>query len=103
VSDWASHTVLRLDPATGRLLERIPTVDQPEKLAGVGGDIWVSDPAAGELLRIDAGENRVVETLPIGVKPASLAADASSVWLLDQNRADQVAVGGEVERTIARS
>jgi streptogramin lyase len=94
VSDWASHVVLRLDPTTGRVIERIPAGDQPEKLAGVAGDIWVTDAGAGELLRIDASANRVVETLPVGVKPAAVAADHKSVWLLDQNRAVQVAVGG---------
>jgi streptogramin lyase len=85
--------VLRLDPATGRIIVRIPAGDQPEKLAGVAGDIWVSDAGAGELLRIDASASRVVETLRVGVRPAAVAASSRSVWVLDQDRAVQVAVG----------
>jgi DNA-binding beta-propeller fold protein YncE len=75
------------------VIGRISAGDQPEKLAAVAGDIWVSDPGAGELLRIDASANRVVETLPVGVRPSALAADPQSVWLLDQDRVVQVVIG----------
>lgn len=47
VTDWAAHMVLRFDPPTGGVIARIPAGHQPEKLAGVGGDISVSDAAAG--------------------------------------------------------
>jgi hypothetical protein len=94
VTDWASHVVLRLDPTTGKVSERIPAGDQPEKIAAVADDIWVGDAGAGELLRIDASANRIVETLLVGVRPAAVAASRQSVWVLDRNRAVQVAVGG---------
>jgi virginiamycin B lyase len=93
-------TVLRVDPATGRVVARIPVAAAaasegpfPFRIAAAGGTVWVTSetvqPKPGDaslLWRIDAAGNRLAGTLRVGtvgrnhISPTVAAGDGA-VWV----------------------
>ena len=70
-----------LDPATGRVVARIP-VDRGASGVCVAGDsVWVTSFLAGTVSRIDAATNRVVARVHVGGSPHDVAAGAGGVWV----------------------
>jgi hypothetical protein len=88
----ADGTVVRLDPATGEVVARIPVDVVPGWEVGGGGvavddgSVWVAGSTgegAGLIERIDTASNRVVDAIPVSGSPADVATFASgSVWAL---------------------
>jgi DNA-binding beta-propeller fold protein YncE len=99
VSKSESHAVLRLDPATDRVVATIPVGRDPELGVAIGfGSVWVADPKDRTLTRIDPATNRVVRTIPValGADPeGSIGVGAGSLWLLTDD-------GGTDSGTLAR-
>jgi YVTN family beta-propeller protein len=98
VADGMNRAVLRVDPATGRVLARIPVPraaapEGPFRIAAAGGAVWVTaetvQPKPGDpslLWRVDAAANRFAGTLRIGTVgrnhiAATLAAGRDTVWV----------------------
>jgi virginiamycin B lyase len=82
---WAvgNAAVLKLDPATGAILARIPHVGGVS--IGVGsGAVWVADTAGGAVTRIDPASNRVSATIRVGSNPIGIAVGANAIWVADQ-------------------
>lgn len=96
---WAiwNGTLVRLDPATGRVLARV-TLPQTEavhlyRVAVAGGAVWVANASmkvgTPQLLwRVDPGSLRVTGQLRLGTTPASLlppalAAGDGTLWVAD--------------------
>ena len=64
---WVStegNEVVRLDPATGAVLARIPVGTNPLASAWVGGELWVPNIDDGTISVIDPARNAVRTTLP---------------------------------------
>jgi virginiamycin B lyase len=98
VANGMDRTVLRVDPATGRVLARIPVPpaaapEGPFGIAAAGGAVWVtsetSKPKPGDaslLWRVDAAANRFAGTLRVGtvdrnhISP-TVAAGQDAVWV----------------------
>ena len=83
---WAatgSH-LLRLDPATGAVLDRIrvPWASMSGLAVGAGA-VWLTDQYAGVVWRIDPGPRPVQRTIPVEFGVDSLAASADAVWAAD--------------------
>jgi virginiamycin B lyase len=77
----------RVDPATDRVIARIPVA--PNSYAAVFGfaSVWLTNTTAGgpgAVQRVDPGTNRVVATIPVGPTPRFLAAGEGAVWILNQ-------------------
>lgn len=98
VADGMDRAVLRVDPASGRVLARIPVPpaaapENPFRIAAAGGAVWVTgetvDPKPGDaslLWRVDAAANRFAGTLRIGTVgrnhvAAAVAAGRDAVWV----------------------
>jgi hypothetical protein len=64
VSAWNANLVERIDPATLRVLARIPVGLGPQWLHAAFGSIWVANHHAHSVMRIDPRTNRVVKTRP---------------------------------------
>jgi streptogramin lyase len=78
-------SLLRLDPANGRILRRFPLGAQPDSLAVAGDDVWVRvdfanghDP--GAVLRLDPRTGRVLARVSVG-SGSGIAVGARSVWV----------------------
>jgi streptogramin lyase len=74
--------VIRIDPQTNRVVDRIP-VDPPSALAFGHGSVWVSSGYFGTLSRIDPQTDEVVAKIRVGQGAVGIAADESSgaVWV----------------------
>jgi YVTN family beta-propeller protein len=90
IASGADDRVLRLDPATGRVLAEIPVaaiegarVASPDALAIGDGSVWVADALAGTVSRIDPGLNAVTATIRVGNRPTRLVVGAGAVWVLN--------------------
>jgi streptogramin lyase len=79
-SPW--DLVLRVDPQTNRVVDRIP-VDSPNGLAFGFGSVWVTSPTFGTLSRIDPQTGKVVAKIDVDRGAVEVAVDESSgaVWV----------------------
>jgi serine/threonine-protein kinase len=82
-SVWASSpedaTIVRLDPLTGEVRERIGVGGVPVALAAGGGAVWAAI-LTGAVARYDIGTGEI-QTFDIGGIPTSLVFAAGSVWV----------------------
>ena len=89
---WATkddeQALLRLDPSTHRVLNKIPLGISPFLMASGGGSIWVTDYSHDSVARVDVATNallKVLTHLPHG--PSGVAYGAGSAWVANR-RAD---------------
>jgi peptide/nickel transport system substrate-binding protein len=83
VADPNRGEILRVDPAAGTVVDRIPVSGAPGALTVGGGSIWVATTQPGGVKRIDVATDTVTETIPLGINPSAIAYGAGSVWVAD--------------------
>ena len=92
-SDHGTSTLLRLDPASGAVRDRVKLPGDAISLAAGFRSLWVvvSDAGGGtghgRLVRVDAGSGRVRATIDLGT-PAHVATGAGAVWVTDSQRGE---------------
>jgi YVTN family beta-propeller protein len=94
LSRSGDHSVLRLEPQSGRVEQTIPVGRAPSALVIGRGDLWVANSLDGTVSRIDPGLNRVVDTIPVGDGPSSLAFGRGSLWVANTRGDELVQVDG---------
>jgi hypothetical protein len=78
--------VLRIDPASAKVVARIPVITQAPAAVGAGA-VWVvccggdTKGTAGRLVRIDPATNRVAATIPLHGLPDAVGAGPRGVWV----------------------
>jgi hypothetical protein len=82
---YPGDLVLRVDPQTNRVVDRIP-VDTPTGLAFGFGSVWVTSAGYGTLSRIDPQTGEVVAKIDVDRGAVDVAVDESSgaVWVAGQ-------------------
>ena len=85
-TDYENGAVLRIDPASGKVLAKIPVGMQPLGVVVTEDAVWVANEHSGSVTRIDPATNRVVATIPINsadsAGPQVMAAGPNgSVWV----------------------
>ncbi len=85
---WVSQqeTVARFDPATGKLVARVPINVNSNyvPVLAAEGSVWVADPSeeVSTVMRIDPAANKVVgQPIKVGREPLFLVAGAGSIWV----------------------
>jgi DNA-binding SARP family transcriptional activator/streptogramin lyase len=79
-----ANSVVRIDPASGRLAASIPTAgNAPTALVSFDGSLWVANTASRTVARIDPATDRVELTVPTEGTPTALAAGEGAVWVLN--------------------
>ena len=81
---WVStegNEVVRLDPATGAVLARIPVGTNPLASAWVAGELWVPNIDDGTISVIDPASNAVRTTLTVGQGPLAVAEVGGDAWV----------------------
>lgn len=72
----------RVDPATGRVVARIPVGDTSYQAMATPGAVWVSNRNGASLTRVDPRTNRVTLTLRLrGTYPGGLAYTLGTLWI----------------------
>jgi virginiamycin B lyase len=84
-TSWSPSFLYRVDPATRRIVAKVPVgLAAKGVLAGAGG-VWVADAHGGTVLRIDPATNRIVATITVGPAAPSgpnwLAGGLGSIWV----------------------
>lgn len=75
--------LLRLDPASGRVLSRIPlpAVSDYSQIALANGSVWVTDSGRGVVYRVDPRARGIVATIRLHLPALGIAAGAGSLWV----------------------
>jgi DNA-binding SARP family transcriptional activator/DNA-binding beta-propeller fold protein YncE len=104
----SGKSLIRVDPATGRVLNR---ADVPVELDGVAvgeGAVWVVSGLAASVLRINRDTGAVTDQIPIATRPdvpspypMGVAADADFVWVLNGSTATVTKIDPELGDIVA--
>ena len=82
-SVWVARgpETVRVDPANGRTLRRIPTPLAASWIVFAGGAVWVASAENGRIVKIDPVTNRVSAATPLHGTVTDLAVNESSAWV----------------------
>ena len=72
--------LLRVDPATSRVVDRFPTRGDGALAVG-GGSVWQAGITSQTIYRYDPSSKRLLAQIPVGVVAKHLTADAHSLWV----------------------
>ena len=83
VTNGASGTVSRIDPARGVVTATVPLdrEDEPSEVVVGAGGVWVANRQRQTLARIDPARREVVRKLQLGNPPQALAIVDGSLWV----------------------
>ena len=93
--------VVRIDPATDRVVLRLRPGGAVTALAAGFGDLWAIDAVGDRLLRIDPRANRILASLPVGRLPTGLAVGHGRVWVVSQLDSTVVGIDPRTSRVAA--
>ena len=103
VADPNGGAILRVDPVTRSVVDRIPIEGAPGALTAGAGTIWVATAQPGRVVRIDAATGTVTQTIPLGVNPSAIAFGAGAIWVADSSDKSLIEldpVSGAVRQTV---
>jgi DNA-binding SARP family transcriptional activator/ABC-type transport system substrate-binding protein len=83
VSDAANDRVLRLDPQTHRIEDRIPVGRNPSGIVASSRSVWVANTGGRTVSQILPDSGAVVATVPVGNAPVAIASGAGAIWVAD--------------------
>ena len=72
--------IVRVDPATNRKADTVPTGAEGALAVG-GGSVWQAGTATQTIYRLDPRSGRTLAEIPIGVIPKYLSAGDGSLWV----------------------
>ena len=104
IASSADDTVLRFDPARGRLAGppiRVGAHAAPAAIAYGYHAVWVADALADSVTRIDPRTNSVVTTIRVGSRPTAVAIGAGGVWVLDSGEGSVTHIDPADNRIVA--
>ena len=81
VGGLGSGDVIRVDPATGKVLTRVTVGARVFNLAAAPGAIWAVDNALSTAVRVDAKTGKVTTRVPVGFQPYDVEWGFGSAWV----------------------
>ena len=81
VGGLSAGDVLRVDPASGRVVAKVAAGPRIFNLAAGGGAIWAVSNALNTLSRIDPATGKVTATTQVGLQPYDVEWGFGSVWI----------------------
>ena len=93
-------TLARIDPATGRIRQRVSLPLGSFNPLYYRGVVWVTDAAGAAVTAVDAATGAVGATIPTGPHPRFLAAGAGAVWTFDQGDGSLTKIATRTRRPI---
>jgi YVTN family beta-propeller protein len=105
IADPSNRQVLKADPATGKIVDRISLDGQPNGLALGRAAVWAASTLTGSIARIDASTDEVTQTIRLGgADAAAIAFGGAGLWVADATDQALIEIDettGEAERTIS--
>jgi virginiamycin B lyase len=94
-----SKAVLRIDPATNKVIATIAVGSKPELGIGIGlGFVWIADTHDHSLIQIDPNTNQIVRKIAVNIPKeteGSIGVGEDSIWILTNE-------GGTESATLSR-
>jgi len=81
VGGLGSGDVIRVDPATGKVLGRVTVGARVFNLAAAPGAVWAVDNALSTAVRVDTRTGRVSARVPVGFQPYDIEWGFGSAWV----------------------
>jgi glutamine cyclotransferase len=81
VGGLGSGDVIRVDPASGKVVKRITVGARIFNLAAAPGAVWAVDNALSSAVRIDTKTGKVTTRVPVGFQPYDIEWGFGSVWV----------------------
>jgi streptogramin lyase len=81
VGGLGSGDVIRVDPATGKVLKRVTVGARVFNLAAAPGAVWAIDNALGTAVRLDTRTGKVTTRVPVGFQPYDVEWGFGSAWV----------------------
>jgi len=81
VGGLGSGDVIRVDPANGKVLNRVAAGARIFNLAAAPGAVWAVDNALSTAIRVDAKSGRVTARVPVGFQPYDIEWGFGSAWV----------------------
>jgi virginiamycin B lyase len=85
VSGYGTGNLIRIDPRTNRITQRIRVARGICHLAIQGGSVWVASDRTDVGYRVSPRRGRVVARIPVGAWPADLEFSFGSLWVSAYN------------------
>jgi virginiamycin B lyase len=103
-TDDSHNAVARIDPATGRVVEKVVVGVQAGELAVAGDSLWIAtgDVPIRAVVRVDLRTKKVVATLHDAGAPYGILATTSAVWVSDHDTAQVLRIDPATNRVVAR-
>lgn len=104
VTEYEQGNLVRIDPATGRVVARVHVGPHASRVVVQEGFAWVLDDLASKIVPVDVVTNRVVKDILLGqsedLRPTDLAGSAGSLWvtLASKFRTVRMPITGELLR-----
>ena len=80
IGDPEASELLRVDPVTADVVERIPAGAGSFLVEASGGDLWVSDHEAGTVSRFEPSNGRLLDAVRVGEFPTTVVDAGSAVY-----------------------
>jgi streptogramin lyase len=80
IGDPEASELLRVDPVTGDVVERISAGEGSFLVEASGGDLWVSDHIAGTVSRFDPSDGRLLDEVRVGEFPTTVVDAGSALY-----------------------
>jgi len=95
-------TLSRIDPATGKVRQRITVPAGSQNPVYADGLVWITSKASNVLTAIDAVNGRVAASVPVPGGPHFVAAGGGAVWTIGQNDGVVTRIDPRAKRVVAR-
>ena len=93
-------TLARIDPANGRIRQRVSLPPGSYNPLYYRGVVWVTNASGAAVTAVDAATGAVAGTIATGRGPRFLAAGAGAVWTLDQGDGSLTKVDARTRRAV---
>ena len=104
----SGKSLIRVDPATGRVLKRAEVPVDIDGVAVGAGAVWAVSGPAASVLRIDRDTGAVTDQIPIATRPdvpspypMGVAASADFVWVLNGSTATVTKIDPDLDDIVA--
>ena len=81
ISDGTNRQLLRLDPRTNKVAERLTFGEAPSAFAVGYDSVWIADYLADVVWKVNPLLGRLERSIPVGERPIAVAVGGGAVWV----------------------
>jgi ABC-type transport system substrate-binding protein/DNA-binding SARP family transcriptional activator len=103
LAEPSQSLVLRVDPVSHSVTDRVQVQGVPGAFAAGGGAVWVATSQPGAIQRVDFTTDEVTQTIPLGINVVALAFARGRLWAADSSDQSLIEIDpatGSATRTI---